>query len=319
MSERYLLPPTAEDLERLAGATVILSVSGGKDSAVTSLWLTEHGIAHERVHMLTGWDHELTLEYLRGDLTKAIGPITEIRGDLLMADLIRKKGMFPSRIRRFCTTELKVKPIQRYLRQRADETQTEVVNPVGIRAGESQARAKLTRWERSDDFDCDVWRPLIDWTEAEVIEMHRRHGLRPNPLYLKGATRVGCWPCIFSRKEEIRLVAEVSPERVDEIRALEAEVTEIAAARYAKKGETFESLGYCRPTMFHDKGRRMTPIPIDEVVAWSKTAYGGKQLLLLETEPAGCMRWGLCDSDDTPPRTYVPLSREAKEALALSR
>ena len=55
----------------------------------------------------------------------------------------------------------------------------------------------MTEWE-FQDFDAEVWRP--DTLErGEVIEIHHRHGLRPNPLYLLGATRV-CWPCIFARK-----------------------------------------------------------------------------------------------------------------------
>lgn len=37
-----------------------------------------------------------------------------------MEDLIRKKGMFPSKARRFCTEELKVFPMQKYLNERID-------------------------------------------------------------------------------------------------------------------------------------------------------------------------------------------------------
>lgn len=97
-----LLPAdfVAHILEIIRGRRVIASVSGGKDSAAMSLYLTELGIEHERVFCDTGWEHPVTYEYLRGELTAKIGPITEIRGDLLMPDLVRKKGMFPSRTRR---------------------------------------------------------------------------------------------------------------------------------------------------------------------------------------------------------------------------
>jgi hypothetical protein len=83
-----------------------------------------------------------------------------------------------------------------------------------------------------------------------VIAIHKRHGLAPNPLYLKGASRVGCWPCIYARKSEIKLVAEIDPGRIEILRQLEKEVAELATARYAKKGETFKSLGYQEPTWF---------------------------------------------------------------------
>lgn len=42
----------------------ILSVSGGKDSAATSLHLTERGIDHWRVFADTGWEHPATYDPL---------------------------------------------------------------------------------------------------------------------------------------------------------------------------------------------------------------------------------------------------------------
>ena len=81
-----------------------------------SLYLTEQGIEHERVFLDTGWEHDLTYEYLREDLPRALGPITWISGPRLMEDLVRHRGMFPSRLRRFCTQELKVRPMIRHLR-----------------------------------------------------------------------------------------------------------------------------------------------------------------------------------------------------------
>jgi 3'-phosphoadenosine 5'-phosphosulfate sulfotransferase (PAPS reductase)/FAD synthetase len=143
---------TDEQTARLAGRTVVASVSGGKDSAAMCLWLQEQGIPHERIFMDTGWEHPLTYEYLRGPLTAALGPIRELRGPLLMEDLCRKKWMFPSRQRRFCTQELKIKPAIAYL----ETLDCEYVNAVGIRAQESAARSLLTEWEFSETFDCDV-------------------------------------------------------------------------------------------------------------------------------------------------------------------
>ena len=54
-----------EQRERLAGRLVVASVSGGKDSAALSLWLTENGVEHRRVFADTGWEHASTYEYLR--------------------------------------------------------------------------------------------------------------------------------------------------------------------------------------------------------------------------------------------------------------
>lgn len=280
---------TDEDRAKLEGSTVTASISGGKDSAALSLWLTEQGIEHNRVFANTEWEHPLTYKYLRGELTRIIGPIDEVKCEKGgFADRVLAKGTFPGRLRRWCTEELKTKPLALYLLALDSP-----INAVGIRGAESSARAAMPRWEYWKAGDCDVWRPLKAWTEQDVIDIHAAHGLLPNPLYLKGARRVGCWPCIFSRKSEIRQVAELTPERIDEIRDLEAKVKEIAMARHEAAG-TEPILGW--PAMFVDKGRRQIPVPIDKAVEWSRTARGGKQLLLLETEPPGCVRWGLCES-----------------------
>lgn len=230
------------DVSYLNDRRVIASVSGGKDSAAMCLALKDAGIEHDRVFLDTGWEHPATYEYLRGPLTDALGPITELQAPLQMVDLILKKGMFPSRMRRFCTQQLKVFPMQRHLAEQDDE----VVNAVGIRRAESRARSGMTEWEWSKGFDCEVWRPIIDWSEQDVIDIHTYHGLAPNPLYLKGARRVGCWPCIYASKDELRLLAEIDPGRVVEIRALEADVAKLAEARANAKGIPFGNPPACR-------------------------------------------------------------------------
>lgn len=276
---------------------VVASVSGGKDSAAMSLWLKEQGIEHRRVFADTGWEHESTYEYLRGPLTRALGPIDEVGYPGGMRALVTKKGMFPSRLRRFCTEELKVKPIATYLRALQDAGH-EVINAVGVRAAESAARAQLEEHEWSDSLDCLVWRPMLRFSEQDIIDIHHRHGLRPNPLYLKGASRVGCWPCIFSRKAEIRLISQIDPERIETIRKLEAETQ--AASRERRLAAGKDETGN-PPTFFHghQKTTDGTPrphTPIDVVVAWSKTAHGGRQQVLLDDAPDGCVRWGLCET-----------------------
>ena len=264
-----------------------------------SLWLTEQEIDHDRVFLDTGWEHELTYEYLRGPLAKKLGPIHEIRGARTMEELIRHKGMFPSRVRRFCTQELKVRPMQRYLAARMDAGE-DLVNAVGIRAAESEARSRMLEWEWQEGFDCEVWRPLLLWSEQQVIDIHKRHGLAPNPLYLMGASRVGCWPCIYARKSEIRLIADKDPERIVRLRVLEADVGRSAHARAEAKGATLATL----PTWFQNPSGRTEDgrhagdcWPIDKVVEWSKTSRGGRQFELFAPQNDGCMRWGLCETE----------------------
>lgn len=282
---------TTELRAKLAGRRIVASISGGKDSAALSLWLNAQGIDHDRIFMDTGWEHPGTYDYLRGELTRAIGPITEVRNPKGgFVQLTVAKGQFPRRMRRWCTEELKMKPLRSFI----DAQKDDVVSASGIRAAESKARSRLNEWEWSDFLDCEMWRPLLTWTEQDVIAIHAAHGLRPNPLYLKGARRVGCWPCIYARKEEVRLVAELTPERIAVVREMEASVAKSIATKVAARGETLQDVA---SASFFANARDGSATPIDEVVEWSRTDHGGRQLMLLNPEPdAGCMRWGLCDT-----------------------
>lgn len=295
MSELRCEPPSPRD------TLVVANVSGGKDSTALSLHLTELGIEHRRVFADTGWEHADTYRYL-DEAEKVIGPIDRVTPLLPMASLIRKKGMFPGRMHRYCTTELKIKPINAYMAT-VDPEWTAIV-AVGIRADESAKRAKLGEWEHDGNaMERWMWRPLIAWSLDDVIAIHRRHGLAPNPLYLRGASRVGCWPCLYARKSEIRLVAQESPERIDEIRDLESDLHEVRGwrlcdATYAAKAK---ARNFLAPSFFTTKvGKRdearTVGMPIDDAVSWSRTARGGKQVELFDADPdAGCMRWGLCE------------------------
>lgn len=280
------LSPRALASAKLAGRRVIASVSGGKDSAAMSLYLTELGVDHDRVFMDTGWEHQATYDYLRGPLTNKLGPITEISGESNFVDLVEKKGLFPTRVKRFCTEELKVKPVQRWLATQEGE----LVSAVGIRRAESLARSAMAEWEWSDGFDLEVWRPLVTWTADDVAKIHRRHNLEMNPLYALGASRVGCWPCIHARKSEIALVARIDPGRIDQIRAMERDLNERGAERDRQKNREFMP----RSMFSYHGGDKHHPITVDEAVAWANSGRG-------EWQPPGagssCMRWGMCETE----------------------
>lgn len=289
----------------------VLSLSGGKDSTAAALWLREQGIPHVRLFMDTGWEHTSLYEHL-DYLEAELGPIVRIQSDIGVPDgyaaevaelearlgrpspMVRwavKKAMFPSRVRRWCTQELKVRPFLRWV----DEQNCEVLNIVGIRAEESAARSGLPEREPMAGAEhVEVWRPLINWTEQDVIDIHTRHSVRPCRLYLEGASRVGCWPCIMARKSELRMLGD-DDVRVSIIRDLEALIWRAVKDR--------ERVHNHPPAFYQSRAPNAEgvypSVPIDKVLEWSRTGTGGRQFELFAASPreAGCTRWGLCDMD----------------------
>jgi 3'-phosphoadenosine 5'-phosphosulfate sulfotransferase (PAPS reductase)/FAD synthetase len=298
---KIALPAELEDHE------VIASVSGGKDSTALMLALREAGIPFRAVFADTGWEHPDVYAYL-DMLHVAIQPIDTVGFPGGMLSKIAARAGFPARVGRWCTRELKLEPIQIYTDRVRDWTGRAVVAAVGIRRDESEKRKNALELEREADFAVAgtgpewIWRPLVDWTVEDVLRIHAAHRIPVNPLYQRGHNRVGCWPCIHSSKAEIRLLADTDPARVDQLRALEAEVTKIRAAANAERPNRY---GWEEATFF--QGAKDTPLGtcpgIDTVVEWSRTKDGGpgggRQLMLVPHEPeGGCMRWGLCDVPD---------------------
>jgi 3'-phosphoadenosine 5'-phosphosulfate sulfotransferase (PAPS reductase)/FAD synthetase len=307
------------------GETIyVTSVSGGKDSAAAVLHLREQEKPQRLVFFDTGWEHALTythLDYLQDafglpierwgcavdlpeHLVEQAEKIEAVLGipNSAFVRLCLKKTIFPRRTVRFCTQFLKVFEAVKVIRQEHDAGRLPI-NVVGIRAAESAARSKLGEYEVSPTLDCMVWRPLIRWSEQDVIDIHRRHNIKPNPLYLQGASRVGCFPCIMARKAELRMVGR-DANRVEAIRMLEAAVRESYRAKYVDVA-TFNP-----PTLFtasrRDSNGDRPGVLIDEALRWAATADGvpleQERLFPEQDDPdEGCMRWGMCDmggSDD---------------------
>lgn len=267
---------------------LIVSMSGGKDSTATALALREAGLPFRMAFADTGWEAPETyahLDYLRG----VIGPIDVVRADRMMVDAIRHRAGFPGRMQRWCTQELKVQPLRRY----HDAIGADTISVVGVRASESAARAALPAWEDDARWGGYIWRPIISWTVEDVLAIHHRHNVEIHPLYQRGHDRVGCYPCIYATKGEIRLIAEHALERIAEIRALEIECTELRVTRNAEQPGRYT---HAQASFFQTR-HGVEPMTIDDVVQWARTDHGGRQLPLLPEPPdGGCFRWGMCES-----------------------
>lgn len=255
-----------------------VGVSGGKDSAAVLLWMVrESGIDPAKIRASfcdIGNDHPWTIEHV-AKMSEEIHPIETIRPTLDFFELAWKKNRFPSTKARFCTEHLKIEPTQEHLLALRRQGY-EPIGVSGVRAGESTDRSKLPEWDFSGMLICYEWRPLIAWSLDDVLAIHKRHNFPLNPLYSLGAQRVGCWPCIMSRKAEIRTIALRFPERIDEIRAWE-EKFEAEKGRYSSffPSRTVPERFRSKPYRMKD-GTDVMVCTIDDVVKWAKTGKGAK-------------------------------------------
>lgn len=126
-------------------------------------------------------------------------------------------GKFPMMRDRFCTDELKIQiAFDAAIKPLLDDGEV-VVQWSGVRADESDKRAGYARFAR-DERDPDFlynFLPIHKWTAANVFALHKYFGIKPNPLYLQGADRVGCMNCVLCTKEEIAQTAARWPEHIE--------------------------------------------------------------------------------------------------------
>jgi len=173
----------------------------------------------------TGFESSETyryLDYLERTLGVRIVRLRHPEGDDLLS-LIRKKKRFPNSRMRFCTALLKQVPVALYLMERKDVGELWF----GIRAEESRRRKEKygdispeDTWKYSDWLNNNGYLrkrhleklthircrfPIVDWTEEQVFAYLKGAGVEPNPLYSRGHSRVGCFPCILSSWRDYQL------------------------------------------------------------------------------------------------------------------
>lgn len=206
-----------------------------------------------------------------------------------MVRLILQWGKVPTSVRKWCTADLKQRPVQGFLAGLDDP-----LNIIGVRAEESDKRAQQPAFEWSDDFDAWIVRPIKWWTKADRIAIHNRFGLTPNPLYLQGqgAGRVGCRVCVNSGKDDILWIEEFHPFTIELLALLEAMLADLPTPR--------EAAGAGSPRWFTlSRNGKDWIVPVQQAVFWAHTTRGGRQAFLFRPrQDPGCSAWGLCEVPD---------------------
>jgi len=208
-------------------------------------------------------------------------------------DLALWKGRFPSRTKQFCTQFLKTEPLVDYALDIIDTTGGAVWSWQGTRIEESQSRRRRLGGTGACVKSFDVaggglfnYRPILRWKAADCFEAHHIYGIKPNPLYLQGMSRVGCMPCVNASKDEALEISKRFPEHIERIAAWERIVGEASKRRNAT---FFPSPGDNEDA--YERGN------VYQVVEWAKTSRGGKQYDFLRMDdPVACQSaFGLCE------------------------
>ncbi|HKM80992.1 MAG TPA: phosphoadenosine phosphosulfate reductase family protein [Candidatus Acidoferrum sp.] len=200
----------------------VLGYSTGKDSTALVLWAKETFDPSEIIITFddTIWEHELTYGYLAqmraGDLLRGLRfeRLNSKRYPGGLGQLVELKGRVPSPKARFCTSNLKIEPTIEFLKTIEDDY--ELYD--GKRAQESESRASLPLRHWVEEFDCYVNHPLLYWTVDQVFAIAAKYDIPPNPLYLKGAGRVGCFPCVLINQRELKAYL-ADPAMAEELKA----------------------------------------------------------------------------------------------------
>lgn len=243
-------------------------------------------IAGKREYVLTKWAGKGVPQEAIDRAAAALVPT-----GVTFLDLCIWKGRFPSTKAAFCSEELKRNPIISQVQKPLIDAGDDVVSWQGVRRDESLRRSLLSKTELKKTFDngAELWnyRPILDWTAQDCFAMHRKHGIKHNPLYEMGMGRVGCMPCINCRKDELLEISKRFPEVIERIREWETAVR-LASKRNAA---TF----FTAPSEDSEWSATQT---IGVVVDWAKTSRGGKQFDFLRMQDDGpiCTSvYGLCE------------------------
>lgn len=213
---------TASEMSlRLFKQPLLLTDSGGKDSAVICRLAENAGIPFEIVHSHTTADAPPTVYHVRDRAKmyeekgiKYIISYPAYKGQRIsMWSLIPIKKMPPTRLARYCCDVLK------------EQTGRDRFIVTGVRWSESTSRksnrgalevlgsAKAKSLILANDNDesrrlfetCQmkgkrVCNPIIDWSERDVWDYLTEQKVKINPLYCEGWKRVGCVGCPIASK-----------------------------------------------------------------------------------------------------------------------
>ena len=200
-----------------------LCYSGGKDSDCIRILADLAGVKHDIVNNHTTVDAPETVRYIR-----TIPNVHIDYPEKSMWRLIVEKLMPPTRILRYCCSELKERGGKGRVKitgvRWAESTRRAASHDVVTIIGKEKTVQKIAEemgveyretgkggLVMNDDNDngrrfvehcyrttSTMVNPIVDWSDAEVWDFLRYYGCESNPLYQCGYKRIGCIGCPMS-------------------------------------------------------------------------------------------------------------------------
>jgi len=200
----------------------IINFSGGRTSAYMTKRLIDEGGDYLITFQNTGKELPQTLdfinecdkrwglnivwlEYRYGNNWEVVDYETASRDGRPFNEVIHHyKHFLPNQRLRYCTTEMKIKTLKRYLKSIGV---TDYISFNGIRYDEPR------RWSKIKDTDLDIELPLVKWkvSKADVLEWWAKQDfdLQVNEPY------GNCDCCFLKGKGKLSIIAKEKPELFD--------------------------------------------------------------------------------------------------------
>jgi len=205
----------------------MISFSGGRTSGMMAKILCDNLPEDERIICFanTGKEHEKTLEFVRDwekyfkekiywleycpeNRFREVTFETASRKGEPFAALIEKRNFCPNPVSRFCTTELKIRPIKHFMLSLGFEHWE---NAVGIRYDEPRRYAKIVkasikdRWDNvAPLFDMRVTKPdVLKWWKAQPFDLNLDEHLG------------NCDMCFLKSRSKLKHIIKTEPYRAD--------------------------------------------------------------------------------------------------------
>lgn len=286
----------------------VCNTSGGKDSTALYCLMLEHfGQNFLPIFADTGHEHPVTVNYIKNLHLLAGGPeVVIVRPDFRKSMALRRrsrtaearkfqrgsddyqkalaaarkmrptgntfldmmvwKNAVPTGKLQFCTEHLKLWPIKFYLEQHYPDRQWVMFR--GLRGQESKDRAGKQPFGWHSFYNCPDVLPMLYETTEQIFAYLESKGVPPNPLYMLGHDRVGCFPCIHANKNQLAALPDWAWDRLEWFERV------LGIQWFA--GES-----------------------VQQVRDWCRTSHGGRQFNIFRQAPddaPSCMSgWSICE------------------------